>query len=205
MIAIFKMKTKPIPNFEGRYEISNEGEVISLNYKNTGQRKKLAPKSNVKSGHLTLSLRDNFGILKTRYVHQLVYDSWVGPRGNAIIDHIDLDCTNNSVSNLRLTDKRGNSCNRAPMSGFSSKYRGVSWDKGMKKWVAYLKNKGEMHRFGYFNDPKRAALVRDEKAKILHGEFASLNSDHFPEIKALERDRSQKTGMDCRRTESEYV
>ena len=50
----------PIKGYEEKYIVSDEGEIISLNYNNTGVPRKLKPKKN-KQGYLEITLSKNTG------------------------------------------------------------------------------------------------------------------------------------------------
>lgn len=90
-------------------------------------------------------------------------------------DHRDGNGLNNTRANLRRCSGSQNACNRGPTAANKSGFRGVSWHKGVGKWVATIgKNRRHKH-LGYFEDPAEAARVRDAAALRLHGEFAKLN------------------------------
>lgn len=119
---------KEIPNFNGLYEVSNIGNVRSLdridcagrNLK--GRKFKLNSKSG--SGYIFVSLSKN-GIAKQFYVHQLVAISFLDHKPNGfkiVVDHIDNNKTNNNLSNIQLLTNRQNSSKN--VTG-SSKYTGV--------------------------------------------------------------------------------
>lgn len=91
---------KPISGFEGLYEISNFGNVKSLNYQANGYSKNLTPKVNNK-GYLWVELWKD----KKRHcflVHRLVAMHFM-PKHDAnrnLINHIDENPKNNIFSNL---------------------------------------------------------------------------------------------------------
>lgn len=89
---------KDIPNYEGRYAISQNGQIWSYRSK-----KFLKPKIN-RYGYQVVTLYDGTGIIgrKTCLVHQLVALTYI-PNSNHFptVDHIDRNRTNNHVSNLR--------------------------------------------------------------------------------------------------------
>ena len=51
--------------------------------------------------------------------------------------------------------------------GGSSKFKGVCWDKGMKKWRAEIKVKGKKNYMGCFDEEEEAARKYDEIAAAL--------------------------------------
>lgn len=62
----------------------------------------------------------------------------------------------------------------------SSKYSGVFWDAGKKKWIVQI-TKGKPHYVGSFpkNKEKEAAIAADFFSRKFYGEMANLN---FPDI-----------------------
>ncbi|MCK9282549.1 MAG: HNH endonuclease [Melioribacteraceae bacterium] len=101
------------------------------------------------------------------------------PKGK-VTDHIDHNGLNNQKSNLRICTARENCCNSKPILGGSSKYKGVSFDtcrakRNWASWKVSIRNGITQISVGYFKTEKEAALVYNEKAKELFGEFAYLN------------------------------
>lgn len=92
-----------------------------------------------------------------------------------IVDHIDGNGLNNIKSNLRICSTGQNLCNRIPHKNKSSRFLGVSWNKGVEKWTVYIRKNRKSYYFGVFIDERDAAIKYNEKAKELHGEFARLN------------------------------
>ena len=102
-------------------------------------------------------------------IHQVV-------TGQKLIDHINGDTLDNRKCNLRVVTKQQNSFNaRKTRKKTSSKYKGVSWCKRRRKWIAYICKNYKLKNLGYFPDEKIAALAYNEAAKQLFGEYAHLN------------------------------
>ena len=59
---------------------------------------------------------------------------------------------------------------------FSSKYRGVTYDKGYKRWCARIMHAGRSVYIEYFGTEIEAAIARDKKALELYGDKAILNN-----------------------------
>lgn len=98
---------KDIPGYEGLYQVSNYGEVKSLNYRRTGKEKLLKPRNNGK-GYLQVCLCKN-GIVKFFRINRLVWQTFVGeiPEGLQC-NHVDEDKENNRVDNLNLMSSKEN-------------------------------------------------------------------------------------------------
>jgi hypothetical protein len=59
--------------------------------------------------------------------------------------------------------------------GSASRYKGVYWFRGTRKWVASIRRNKKTYHIGYFKNEIDAARAYDERAMELHGEFACLN------------------------------
>ena len=95
---------KDIVGFEGLYQISNYGRVLSFHH---GGHKYLSLK-NYSGGYLSVSLSNKKKKAKG-WVHRLVAESFVGkPVGNVQVNHKDLNKQNNHVDNLEWVTSREN-------------------------------------------------------------------------------------------------
>jgi hypothetical protein len=91
------------------------------------------------------------------------------------VDHINRNALDNRKANLRCATAAENSRNRRPYKNGSSKYRGVSFNRRLRKFVVYIGCDGENIYLGCFDDETAAAKVYDAAARKYHGEFAVLN------------------------------
>ena len=96
---------KDIKDFEGKYQVSTEGYIKSLNYNNTDKERILKPKIN-KQGHLEVTLNKND---KHYYkmVARLVLKSFLGLDlgKNDIIMYKDKNKTNCALNNLYVISR----------------------------------------------------------------------------------------------------
>lgn len=100
---------KPIPGWEGIYEVSDHGGVRSLDrttLRSDGQTRRYKGKAMTPTphprGHLIVTLQH--GRRKTkRYVHQLVAEAFIGPIPEGmVVRHLDDNPIHNHVANLQI-------------------------------------------------------------------------------------------------------
>lgn len=98
---------KPVKGAEGRYEVSDLGNVKSLVA--PGGERVLKPYPHVKSGHRMLALSVRRGEVKMKYVHLLVLEAFRGdaPKGMEGC-HSDGNPGNNALANLRWDTRSNN-------------------------------------------------------------------------------------------------
>lgn len=101
---------KAVVGYEGRYEISNLGQVKSLpNIRRYGER--ILRAAVMPSGHFQVSL-SALSTSKSRLVHILVLEAFVGPRPGDSVNwhgcHSDSNPANNRLDNLRWDTRSGN-------------------------------------------------------------------------------------------------
>lgn len=108
---------KDIKGFEGLYQVSNFGNVRSVERKVANKNgamklyksKVIKPCTNqANCGHLHLGLHKN-GRTKTCYVHRLVAQHFVpNPKNLNVVNHKDYDTTNNKAENLEWCTQQEN-------------------------------------------------------------------------------------------------
>lgn len=99
------------------------------------------------------------------------------PKGT-LVHHLNNDGKDNRKENLRIVTHRENTVNTKPTGDFTSKYKGVYWNKTGKKWEAGIYHHGKRIYIGRFVDEEEAARAYDAAARKYHGQYAYLN---FPE------------------------
>ena len=93
--------------YEGLYQVSNLGNILSLNYRNTGRAELMNPWED-KDGYLKIGLRKN---RKTDFilVHRLVAQTFLpNPDNLPQVNHKDENKANNRVENLEWCDGKYN-------------------------------------------------------------------------------------------------
>jgi len=98
-----------------------------------------------------------------------------GKHPTLIPDHINRNTLDNRRINLRLATRTQNAINRKLKSSNKSGYRGVHWNKEMKKWESSISVNGVGIRIGFFANKEDAARAYDTAAILHFGEFAIPN------------------------------
>lgn len=108
---------KDIPGYEGLYQVSSKGNIVSVNYNHTGKRKIRIPRMD-RGGYLYVNLH-NKGTTKTFKVHRLVAITFIPNNANLPqINHKDENKLNNNVENLEW-------CNSSYNNSYGSRPRKV--------------------------------------------------------------------------------
>lgn len=148
-------------------------EYLSYNEK-TGQFTWL--KTNFKgrvAGRVNCDGYIHIGLKKTVYMgHRLawfyVHGEWPADQ----IDHKDRNPSNNAIKNLRQATRNENMWNSAAQRNNTSGFKGVSWCKRTKKWIAFLMFNKKNNRLGSFNTKEEAAAAYQGAARVAFGAFA---------------------------------
>lgn len=118
-----------------------------------------------------------FGYTNDKRVEQRLH-RWVLGVPSCDIDHINrnrLDCR---LANLRYATRQQNMFNRAKNrmgAGFTSVYKGVYFDKRIKKWRSVISINRKQVSLGSFKTEYEAALAYNKAASDMFGEFAFKN------------------------------
>src|SRR5581483_21966 len=104
---------------------------------------------------------------KQVYLHREIAAS----RSLGYVDHKNGDTLDYTRENLRPCTMSQNQMNSRKRPGTSSQYKGVSWNKHLRKWKCSLRLNGRNFFIGYFANERHAAIAYDLNAPALFGEF----------------------------------
>jgi hypothetical protein len=141
---------------------------------------KIKPSSrghHVKAGDIAGTLKSHgylcVGINYNSYrAHRLIFLMHKGYLPKTI-DHINGDKLDNRIENLRAATVGQNQHNRRTNANNTSGYKGVSWNKALKKWTARITLERKIIHLGYFANVEEAAEVVRKAREELHGDFAN--------------------------------
>lgn len=136
--------------------------------RNRNKPPRIAPGS--KRGYLRVAIDG-----KLFYVHRVIWKMRFGTEPPPMIDHRDIDASNNRPGNFRPASGAQNSRNRRPVSTRpkASKYKGVYWHKQIGRWRAKITVDRKCLSLGCFATEAEAYAAYLEGAKKYHGDFAS--------------------------------
>lgn len=114
---------------------------------------------------------------KNYLAHRLAWLYMYGEMPDSILDHIDENGLNNSISNIRASDESKNIQNVSLKANNTSGYKNVSWFPQTGKWRVSFRLKidgvSRMLSFGLYSNIKDAIKVAAIKREELHEEFAN--------------------------------
>ena len=145
---------------------------------NTGTfTRKVSLNSNTKVGDVAGNLTHGYVELSVEGVtyraHNLAWFYMTGRWPNGLIDHRNLDKSNNSFRNLREAKYQQNSANTARQRNNSLGLKGVT--RHGNKFKAAVTVNRKRHHLGVFDCPRAAAEAYDKAAAAHFGEFARTN------------------------------
>lgn len=125
----------------------------------------------INNGYAVRSTQNSAGKRCVIQMHRLILNT---PKG-LYTDHINGNKLDNRIQNLRVSSRAENMRNRFKFSNNKSGYKGVSWKKKNKKWVAQIKHENKVIYLGLFTSVIEAAQAYNSAAIKLQGSFAKLN------------------------------
>jgi hypothetical protein len=97
------------------------------------------------------------------------------PPAELEVDHINGNRLDNQAKNLRNCTRAENSHNTKAHNDNATGFKGVTYLKRRKKWMARICKNYLTTYLGYFETPEAAARAYDEAARKIFGTFANLN------------------------------
>ena len=153
-----------------RYCISSQGRIRSQ-FQGKTKFLKIHFGEGYKRFHAKLG--GNYYTLK---VHRFIAKYFIpNPLEKDCVDHINGNTCDNSIGNLRWAHRNENSRNCKKQKNTSSKYKGVHFHKGKRKWQASICVTGNRKHLGYFDNEQAAGMAYNTAAEKYFGEFAKLN------------------------------
>lgn len=89
------------------------------------------------------------------------------------VDHINRDRLDNRRSNLRIVSAAKNSQNRTSLTGSTSRFLGVWWNKARNRWCAQLRRGDRAIWIGSFKSEEEAGAAVGQMQEHLDRETAS--------------------------------
>lgn len=93
------------------------------------------------------------------------------------VDHINGDKLDNRKQNLRTATQSQNIANSKKSRANTSGYKGVTWSKQHKKWIAQMTQNSKHIHLGLFDCPSKASEAYDHAVMERFGVYAKPNSD----------------------------
>lgn len=155
---------KEIPLGQGKVTIVDDEDYEELARHNW----RAVPRIDGKGWYVGRNASIGGGKYQKVYMHRTILDA----KPKQVSDHINGDGLDNRRANLRLCTHAENHANQRKKDGASSRFKGVTWSKKQKKWVARIHIS-----LGAYDNEEEAARAYDAKMKELYGEHARVNFD----------------------------
>lgn len=155
---------KDIPGYEGLYQVSTFGNVVSLNYNHTRERRMRIPRAD-RGGYLYLCLHKG-GVTTTKKIHRLVAEAFIAnPNNYPQINHKDECKTNNNVDNLEWCDQAYNNRYGSRMRKVLDAHKRVGSPKAERPVVKLDKYGTIIDEFISISEAARQVGVRRESLR----------------------------------------
>ena len=154
---------KNIPSFKN-YQVSNLGNVRSLNYRKTGKTKVLIKSLNSR-GRYSVNLYKNNKMYSGLNISVLVAKAFLNHKpngGKIVVDHINNIKKNDNLYNLQVITQRENSTKDRKGT---SKYVGVYWNKSSSKWQSTIYINGKYKYLGIYKSEQKASQAYQNELK----------------------------------------
>lgn len=145
-----------IKGYEGHYQISNLGRIISLK-----NNKKTLRSQHLAKGYPSVKLMLN-GKYRMFTTHQLMAICFLNHElcgHRKVVNHKDGNRSNNKISNLEIVSHRANTttCFRSDRNKLSSEYVGVFFCKSHNAWVSRIQVRGKNIHLGNYKEELQAS------------------------------------------------
>ncbi len=98
------------------------------------------------------------------------------PKENHVFINANLNKLDYRKENIVQVSTSNKNFISGPRSDNKTGYKGVSWSKKRKKYVAQIRFKGCNRNLGFFDDKDEAAITYNKAARELFGEYCFLNT-----------------------------
>ena len=136
---------------------------------------RVSPANCVKVGDVAGNVCNGYIRIRIRWIqyhaHRL---AWLYVHGHfppKWIDHINCKRADNRLANLRLVTPAENALNQGKSANNTSGYKGVSWSKSHKKWMAMCQINGNQKYLGRFDTAEKASSAYQTFSRQQRGEF----------------------------------
>lgn len=172
---------RDIPGYEGKYQVSNIGNVRSLHYRNTNKAQRL--NSVINEGGYNIVGLSKDGKSKQYKVHRLVAEAFIpNPNNYPIINHKDENKTNNVVWNLEwctyeYNNNYGTKNERASKSkkGKTSAMKGKTLSEETKKRISQT-----------LKGHKQSIETKTKRSNSMKGKMIGNNNAVTKKVKCIE-------------------
>lgn len=124
------------------------------------------------AGHFTKKGYRKICIFGERFAaHVVIWAIVKGRWPKRQVDHEDRNKANNRWKNLRLATNAQNQTNQTLRASNKSGFKGVSWHKQRRKWVAQCRVKHKVTHLGLFDSPEAAHAAYVATASKQYKEF----------------------------------
>ena len=129
-------------------------------------------KWNYAQGYAKRNIAAGAGKQATLHMHVAI----MGKTGGLEIDHVNGNGLDNRRDNLQFVTHAQNLQNKAPDKNTSSVYKGVSWNKRIKRWTSQIMIDKKLRHLGRYENEQAAALAYNNAAIKHFGQYARLNT-----------------------------
>ena len=173
---------KDIPGYEGLYQVSNLGRVVSIKRQVCGKlgsirtiNDKILKATISNEGYRKVKLYIHNQPTQSFSVHRIVIESFIGKQEGLVVDHIDNNRLNNYLENLRYcTNIDNNTIFRKPSK---HGHIGIECNMSTNRWRGKIKINKKAYRTSYSSSKENA--IEDYKKlwlKLKGYEFNPLGS-----------------------------